>query len=217
VLAGRIGWSWLRDPLVELARRRKLLGTLHLAYFGLFLAASIVTYESPDLQRGLLSVVKQAFSEQQGPFGQGPFGAVGRAYHSGNIPLAAALTFLVNFFIGSGAVITLPSLIVPGSGILMAVFRATLWGLLLAPTFVLLSLGMLPHSGTLLLEGEGYILAAFFGLLVPIYLFEGENGAGIFRCYGRALLMNLKAMLVVAAVLLVAACYEATEVILMNR
>jgi hypothetical protein len=99
----------------------------------------------------------------------------------------------------------------------MAVLRATLWGLLLAPTFVLLSLGMLPHCATLLLEGEGYILAAFFGLLVPIYMLEPEQGVGVWRRYGRALMMNLKAMLLVAIVLATAACYEAVEVILMSR
>jgi hypothetical protein len=35
--------------------------------------------------------------------------------------------------------------------------------------------------------------------------------------YGRAVMMNLKAMLLVAIVLAAAACYEAMEVILMNR
>lgn len=76
---------------------------------------------------------------------------------------------------------------------------------------------MLPHSGTLLLEGEGYILAAFFGLLVPIYMFQRDPEIGVGRRYGRALMMNLKAMALVALVLATAACYEATEVILMSR
>ncbi len=69
----------------------------------------------------------------------------------------------------------------------------------------------------MLLEGEGYILAAFFGLLVPAYLFEPDKGIGLMNRYGRALLVNLKAMILVALVLVTAACYEATEVILMIR
>jgi hypothetical protein len=190
LLSRRIGWSVVRDPLAELAARPKLLGTLHLLYFGLVLLAA-----DPH----------------------NPLGVAAKAYHSLNIPRAAAVTFGVNFFLGSCVVITLPSLVVPGSGVLLAVIRATLWGLLLAPTFVLLSFGMLAHSGTLLLEGEGYILAAFFGLLVPLYLLHDDQGRGILRRYGRALVTNLKAMIVVAVVLAVAACYEAVEVILMAR
>ena len=73
---------------------------------------------------------------------------------------------------------------------------------------------MLPQSITTLLAGEGYILAAFFGLLVPIYLFRRDEGVAVSSRYGRALI-NLKAMTLVAIVLLVAACYEAVEVILM--
>ena len=212
LLSRRIGWSVVRDPLAELAARPKLLGTLHLLYFGLVLLASLIVYELPTLQTVLFSALRQVAADPHNPLG-----VAAKAYHSLNIPRAAAVTFGVNFFLGSCVVITLPSLVVPGSGVLLAVIRATLWGLLLAPTFVLLSFGMLAHSGTLLLEGEGYILAAFFGLLVPLYLFHDDQGRGLWRRYGRALVMNLKAMIVVAVVLAVAACYEAVEVILMAR
>jgi hypothetical protein len=211
-MARRVRWSVLHDPLAELAARPKLLGALHLVYFGLVLAASAVIYHFPELQMGMLSVVHGAVADPHNPLG-----VAGKAYDSQNIAWAAAVTFAVNFLLGSAAVITVPSLLVPGSGTLVAVLRATLWGLLLAPSFATLSLVMLPHAGTLLLEGEGYILAAFFGLLVPIYLFERDKGAALTSRYGRALLINLKAMTLVAVVLLAAACYEATEVILMMK
>ena len=210
-LLPKAGWSVFRDPLAELAARPKLIGTLHLVYFGLVIAASAIVYNVPELQTCMLPTVRQAFDPQ------GPLGVISRAVSSQNIPLTAALIFVVNFFGGSLLVITVPSLIVPGSGMLMAVIRSTVWGLILAPSFVVLSCGMIPHSGTLLLEGEGYIQAAFFGLLVPIYLCERDKGSGVWQRYGQALLMNLKAMPLVAAVLAVAACYEAVEVILMSR
>jgi hypothetical protein len=100
---------------------------------------------------------------------------------------------------------------------------------------------MLPHSGTMLLEGEGYILATFFGLLVPIYLVQSSpakvpesmaavdlevvpsepspsgRGGTVLRRFGRAVLLNVQASLLVAVVLAIAACWEATEVILMIR
>lgn len=133
------------------------------------------------------------------------------------LALAAAVTFLVNFLLGSLLWITLPSAVIPGAGCLLALFRAFLWGLLLAPTVMVLSMAMLPHSWTLLLEGEAYVLAAFFALLVPVYVVQESLGGGVFRRYGRALLINVKGNLVVAIVLAVAACYEAIEVILMSR
>ena len=184
----------------------------HLVLIALMLAASLIIYDCPELQMGLLSVVRGAIADPHGPLG-----VAGKAYGSQNIAWAAAVTFAVNFLLGSTAVITVPSLLVPGSGALVAVFRATGWGLLLAPSFAVLSLGLLPHAGTILLEGEGYILAAFFGLLVPIYLFERDKGDAVSSRYGAALLINLKAMAVVAVVLAAAACYEATEVILMTK
>ena len=211
-MAPRIGWRVLHDPLAELAARPKLLGGLHVLYFGLVLAASAIIYHFPELQMSVLSVTRGAFTDPHTPLA-----AVGKAYGSQNIAWAAGVTFVVNFLGGSIAVITFPSLLVPGSGILMAVIRATLWGLLLAPTIAVLSLAMLPHAGTMLLEGEGYILAAFFGLLVPIYLFDRDKGIDVPSRYGRALLINVKALALVAIVLFTAACYEATEVILMMR
>ena len=104
---------------------------------------------------------------------------------------------------------------------------------------------MRAHVGTLLLEGEGYILAAFFALLIPIYLFGSSaplQKAAVSDSWGleptadlselesaaseeqeaqpgsrfkHAVVLNSKANVLVAIVLVVAACYEAFEVITM--
>jgi len=74
---------------------------------------------------------------------------------------------------------------------------------------------MLPHSWTLLLEGEAYILATFFALLIPIYLFDTRLEGGLLRRFGRVLLLNLTGCVLIAIVLTVAAWYEAAEVIWM--
>jgi len=168
-----------------------------------------IAYSLPELQVCLLSGIK---SQVAG--GSGPLGVAGKAYMSKSIPLAAVTTFAINFLLGSLAFITIPSAIVPGAGVLLAAFRAAMWGLLLAPSFDSLSGAMLPHSFTLLLEGEAYVLAAFFGLLILVYLFRKAEGPGPARRYGRALLLNIKGNLLVAIVLAIAAIYEAIEVIL---
>jgi hypothetical protein len=127
------------------------------------------------------------------------------------------VTFVINFFLGSLVFITLPSCIIPASGTLVAVYRALLWGLLLAPATLLQAHLMLPHSGTLLLEGEGYILATFFGLMMAVSLFRSDPESSFLQRYGRGLLHNLKGSVLVAVVLGVAAIYEAVEVILLLK
>ncbi|MHC4132355.1 MAG: stage II sporulation protein M, partial [Planctomycetota bacterium] len=147
--------------------------------------------------------------------GSGPLAAAGEAYGSGNMLRAAWVTLLINFFLGSLVSITIPSLIIPGIGIIVALFRAVMWGLLLGPTFVRLSAAMLPHSFTLLLEGEAYIVATFFSLLIPVYLFRKSEGPTVLQRYGKALMMNLRGYLIVLALLVIAAIYESVEVITM--
>jgi hypothetical protein len=111
--------------------------------------------------------------------------------------------------------------VLPGSGALLACFRAVTWGLLLAPATLQQTYAMLPHSGTLLLEGEGYILAAFFGLMIPLSIFRRPTPAGPEpapkRGYLWALLLNIKGSVLVALVLAIAAIYEAVEVISMLK
>ena len=163
----------------------------------------------PDVQVVLLGKVGEALATKSNPLG-----VAGEAYLSGNIPRAAAVTFVINFLLGSLAMITLPSILLPGSGVFLAGIRATAWGLLLAPAMQPLAYAMLPHSGTMLLEGEGYILATLFGLLIPIHIVQSSLGGNPLTRFGRVLLLNLKANFWIALVLAVAAIYEATEVII---
>ncbi len=207
--AARITNAWIGEPLAEISRHWKLFSLMHAVYFGLFLIGMLVISEAPLLQDFLLAAINGQIENKSGILG-----VAGTAYESRNIALAAVVTLLINFFAGSLLVITLPSVIVPGIGVLMAVFRATVWGIALAPSYMSLAWGMIFHSGTLLLEGEGYILAAFFALLVPIYLFSPREGENAGTRYARAVLMNLKGNIIVFILLAIAATYEAIEVIM---
>ncbi|MHC4570900.1 MAG: hypothetical protein ACYS0C_02330 [Planctomycetota bacterium] len=209
LLAEKLSNKWIRLPLAEIGRYKHLFLAMHLIYFGTVLLLMLVAYHLPELQVSLLAGIKSQVTGSSGPLA-----VAGRAYMSKSILRAALATFVINFSLGSLAVITVPSVIVPGAGVLIAGVRAALWGLLLAPSFVALSSAMLLHSFTLLLEGEGYILASFFGLLILIYLFRKAEGTSVAGRYGRALLMNVRGNLLVALVLAIAAIYEAIEVIL---
>jgi hypothetical protein len=207
--ARRITNAWLGPPLAEISRHWKLLSLLHVAYFGVCIVGMLVIYEIPLLQHWLLLQVAGDFLRDSGPLG-----VVGQAYLSKNILLAAAATLALNFLLGSLLMITVPSLVIPGVGGLVALFRAAVWGILLAPTFLMFARTMLFHSGTILLEGEGYLLATFFAVLVPVYLCSPQAGEKVGNRYANALLMNLKGNLLVFLVLTFAALYEAIEVIL---
>ncbi|MHC4724542.1 MAG: hypothetical protein ACYS9V_09885, partial [Planctomycetota bacterium] len=210
LLSIRFKNKWLRLPLREIRKYRYLFLSLHLVYFGAVLFFSIVAYMLPEMQFALLTGIRAAITS-----GSGPLAAAGEAYGSGNMLRAAWVTLLINFFLGSLVSITIPSLIIPGIGIIVALFRAVMWGLLLGPTFVRLSAAMLPHSFTLLLEGEAYIVATFFSLLIPVYLFRKSEGPTVLQRYGKALMMNLRGYLIVLALLVIAAIYESVEVITM--
>ena len=189
---------------------RRAYVAINLLYYGLVLAGMAYVFANPVLQKELVQAVGQSL--QPG----GSLAAVSEAYGSGNVAVAAAVTFGVNLVLGSLLVITLPSLVVPFSGLAMGTLRAVLWGLILAPQGPL-ALPMIPHSITLLVEGQGYILAMLGaytigrGLLSPrSYAASGHlQGylAGVQRC--------ARLYVLVALVLAVAAVYEATEVILM--
>lgn len=219
LLTGGLGWAagksatpWIGPALAEIGRRRRLLLGLHGAYFGLCLASMLLIYEFPYVQDALLAAAR---GEVQGE--SGLLGTAGKAYRSGNVARAALVTLGINFCFGSFTSITLPSMVVPGAGVLVALFRAVLWGILLGPVRVEMARGMLPHGFTLLLEGEAYILASFFALLVPIYLVRRQPDTEVLSRYGRAILVNLQGSLLVLAVLAVAALYEAIEVILQMK
>jgi len=208
----RVRFSLLRDPLLTIATHRRMIWGAHLVYFGIYLAAAGFVFGTPDLWIAIQAIVRGALGG-----GDRTLEYAGKAYLSGNMAWAALVTFVINFFLGSLVFITLPSCIIPASGTLVAAYRALLWGLLLAPATLLQAHLMLPHSGTLLLEGEGYILATFFGLMMAGSLFRSDPESSFLQRYGRGLLLNIKGSLLVAVVLAVAAIYEAVEVILLLK
>jgi hypothetical protein len=229
-LAAGISGPILGGPLQELAMRPRLLWGVHIVYFGLYLAAAAIVAKMPLAHIVSMSMVQGQFGADK----KGVLAFAGQAYSTGSIAWAAVVTFVINFFLGSFAMISLPSMIIPGSGALLAAFRAGLWGVLLGPGDVALAGAMIPHTGTLLLEGGGYILATFFAILVPVYLLGRNESkpaappvdeaalAGeappaapdtVGRRFLRAIYLNVAGCFWVAVVLAVAAVYEAAEVI----
>jgi len=199
-------WSIVR------ANRRAYV-IINVLYYGIVAAAMVYVSFYPEIQEDLMGMVGQSFTE-------GPLEAVGAAYGGGNVLAAIGLTFVVNLLIGSFVSITVPSLFIPFLGLALGIVRAILWGLLLSPSNPELRMAMIPHSLTLILEGQAYIIALLAAyvhgksFLLPRR--SGIEAEGI-NSHVQGYLLGLKqtAWLYVLVVLLlaVAAIYEALEVI----
>jgi len=180
---------------------------LNLLYYGLVATSMAYAYVFPEVQRGLMEALRTEFPEA--------FPWVVEAYTSGNFPLAAALTFFINLVLGSFVYITVLSLIIPFGGIAMGCIRAVGWGLLLAPTSPELAWAMIPHSLTLILEGQGYVLAVFAayiqwkGVIWPKSMREEKR----LKAYLTGISKTAHIYILVTFVLAIAAIYEAFEVI----
>jgi hypothetical protein len=182
---------------------------LNILYYGLVILGMIyVAFFNPGLQNTLIQAVGQSFTE-------GPLSAVGNAYGGGQVINATILTFVVNLFMGSLVTVTLPGLIIPFSGLLMGVYRAILWGLILSPANAGMAGPMIPHSLTLILEGQAYILA-----MLAVYIqgkaFLKPSAYGVtghLRGYVEGLRRTGWIYLLIVLFLAVAAIYEALEVI----
>ena len=180
---------------------------LNAMFYGLVTVSMAYVYIFPDIQRELLGTVRTEFMEL--------FPSVVEAYTSGNFPLAVALTFSINLILGSFVYITVLSLVIPFGGVVMGFIRAVGWGLLLAPTSPEFAWVMIPHSLTLILEGQGYILAMFAayiqwkGVVQPKSIGKEKR----LEAYLTGIKETIHIYVLVALVLAVSAIYEAFEVI----
>jgi hypothetical protein len=184
----------------------------NILYYGLVVVFMGVAAFNPSVQDELLRAVGESFMT-------GPLAVVGEAYLNAEVFTAIALTFLVNLFIASLLSITVPSLVIPFVGLLLGVYRAILWGLLFYPGHPDMQVIMIPHSLTLILEGQAYILVMFAAWLQGrAFLFPQSAGVeGHLRGYVEGLKRTGKIYILVILTLLVAAVYEVIEVVWMAQ
>jgi len=206
-LARTVRVRLLAGPLDAIVAWARLWWGLHLGFFAAYFLGSFFCFLEPNLQDFVLQQVSNMRRENALVM------AAGAAYQARSVLLAAGLT-LANNFLSSFGLLTVSSFVLPGVGVLVYLLMACLAGMGLTAVTTGGALFMLPHSVVLLLEMEAYILASFFALLIPVYLFRKVEGPSVLRRYGRAVLLNLKANVLVLIVLAVAALYEAIEVIL---
>ena len=196
--------------LVQENRRAYII--INVAYYGLVFIFMIYAAFNQQLQDQLMKAVGASLMT-------GPLAFVGQAYVNARVLVAIAATFFVNLLVGSFGTITLPSLVIPFSGILVGFYRAILWGLILSPAHPDLRLVMIPHSITLILEGQAYILT-MLAAYIQARAFLWPKTVGL-ESRGKGYLEGLKRAgriyVLVILMLMVAAIYEVIEVVIMIK
>jgi len=197
----------LQSAWQVLSENRHTLLIMNLLYFGFVGAAMLIASLDRSIQDALVNAIGQSVSE-------GPLGVVSEAYTSGDVIPAILLTLGFNLFLGTLIQISMPSLIIPFSGLLVALFRAVLWGFIFSPQPEFIALenaasGLL-IIGLLLLEGEGYVLG-MLGVWIhgKSFLQPAIVGASSSRDgYKEGLRKHLLVYPWITLVLIVAAVYE---------
>jgi hypothetical protein len=196
--------------LVQENRRAYIV--INIVYYGLVVIGMIYVAFNQKLQEELLNAIGAQFMT-------GPLSFVGQAYVNAQVFTAVLATFFVNLLAGSFGTITLPSLIIPFSGFLIGIYRAILWGLLLSPANPELRLVMIPHSLTLVLEGQAYILT-LLAAYVQGRAFLWPKSIGLesrAKGYLEGLKRTGRIYLLVVLTLAIAAIYEVIEVVIMVK
>lgn len=198
----------LRTAFGVIKQHKRAFITLNIAFYGLLLVAMIITVILPELQVLALDRANAQLDNT------GIGGLVVDAYDSGNILLAITLTFAVNLIIGALLTTTLPSFVIPFFGIAFTFYRVIEWGFLFAP-IGLNEVSFIPHVITLIVEGQSYVLAAFAVwvhgrmFLAPHRYKLPSRWAG----YKTGLAVTIRLYPLIILVLIVAAIYEAIELI----
>ena len=141
--------------------------------------------------------------------------AIYDAVRGGHVAKTIGLIFVVNLCAGSFLYITLPSLLVPFSGLLLGAVRAFAWGWIFSPNLSAFNGAVFAYGlliGLLLfLEGEGYVLAMLGSYIQgKSFLFPQSAGANTrWQGYKSGATWSMQLYALVAGTLAVAAVYEA--------
>ncbi len=202
----------MRDAIQVIRQYKRPYQVLNLIFYGLVAYSMIFVAFYPGIQITLVHSIRQSFDS-------GMLAKLYQALKSGNILQATVLIFLHNLIVGSFLTITLPSLVIPFSGMVVAFLQAIICGLVLSPTTDRMQLYMIPHSLTLLIEIQAYILA-LLGVYIQGKSFILPKSVGVethWAGYKIGLKYTCKLYLVVIPLLAIAALYESIEVILMMK
>jgi hypothetical protein len=199
-IAGNIAGIFRKDWKLFLAS--------NIFLFGLFVIGAIVGLAFPALHDQLVRWIDQVTST-------GPIGTVSNTLGGGDIWLGTWQIFSHNYLVT--LVVAVLSLVFPPLILLVFGIQFFAFGIVLSvPNLLRDPVALLPVLGTLVLEGEAYVIAIFATMrLVEALIWPrrfGEQSA--VRAYLKAIVDNAKLLVVAGILLAVAALYEAASIVL---
>jgi len=207
-LAPRSG-PLFRPILSELTTRPGLLLAMHVLLYGVLFTAMAVGTLAPHMTYNAMRFTQTIFSE-------GDLGYIGRAYQSGNIPMAALATLNQNYFLGTCLYTVLPSLFIPFAGVLKNLASFSFVGWVMTPLWTGTVAQNTYHSITMTLELEAYVLVSFAISVLPLRVARGFRDGAWASHYTAGLRTIASAVFLTGILLAIAALYEATTLILLS-
>jgi hypothetical protein len=187
----------------------KLFVASNVFLYGLFVLGVLTGVAFPDVHDALVKFIEQATSS-------GPIGTVSQTLETGNIWLGTWQIFSHNYFV-TVVLAALPSLVFPPWILFVFGIQFFAFGIVYTlPSLASDPVMLLPVLGTLLLEGEGYVIAIFASMrLVEALIWPHRFGEqSVRKAYLKAIVDNVKLLALVGIVLAVAALYEAASIVL---
>ncbi len=189
----------------------KLFLACNVFLFGLFILGILVGQVFPDIHDMSVDFIEQATTT-------GPISTASQTLESGDILLGTWQIFSHNYFV-TIVLASLPSLVFPPW--ILVVFGAQffVFGIIFSvPSVITDPTVLIPLLGTLILEGEAYVIAIFATMrLVEAVIWPSRfNESSRLKAYVRAVIDNGKLLLVVGVWLAVAALFEAASLVLVG-
>lgn len=197
----------------EVVRWPRLFMAMHVFLYGTFFIAMLAGAQNPLANIGIGQFVA-------GQFMSGGLSYIGDAYASGHIFSATAATFYNNYFWQTLMFTFVASLLPLALGILKTVASFVLTGFTMVPLWNGTAAGYSYHSITMVLELEAYIVACFAVMVWTIgfyrALFRGMIGSPEPRALAHQFWFYVQAAVLCGLMLVIAAGYEATTLILIG-
>jgi hypothetical protein len=121
-------------------------------FYGLVIATMLYAAVDPAAQTATLNLAGDSMMT-------GSVSMFGKGYSTGEIVTRTVVLYFGNLMGSDFLWITLPSMIIPFSGLAVTAFHAIQWGLLFSPANPAMRSAMITHWLTLALEGQANILA----------------------------------------------------------
>lgn len=198
-------------PFAAMATAHPLLfAGAHVVHFGCFLFFAAVAAAFPLTNLSVMQWIAEEFLT-------GSLSHVGQPYVAGDLLGATWNTFKHNFLYATCVRVLAPSLVVPGLGTLageaMNFLALGVAGFVLAPLWSHVAAMLPTHAVTIAVELEAYALAGFVVLFYPLELFglffTQDRMAALRRMWAAVLI----GIALIAAILALAAFYEAVTLV----